>query len=305
MLTRIVDLGAEMALKPTCCLPRIMNFHHPSADIYVPDGRDLPSALERVTHLGIGAHQDDLEFMAFHGITTCFDSTEHWFAGVTCCDGAGSARCGRFADFTDGEMRAVRRKEQQRAAKIGNYAAMLQLDFASAALRSPDGLRKLSDDLRQVLAATRPEVVYTHNPADKHDTHVAVFSATLSALRQLPKNAQPHRVIGCEVWRDLDWLPDSDKIVMDVSGYQALAKKLNTVFESQIAGGKRYDLAILGRRQAHATFFQSHATDQATEVIFGLDLTPLLADDAPTTSDYLAGFLEHFRADVMDRLARF
>jgi len=30
------------------------------------------------------------------------------------------------------------------------------------------------------------------------------------------------------------------------------------VFESQIAGGKRYDLALMGRRRANATYFESH-----------------------------------------------
>ena len=45
-----------------------MTFHNSTAEIYVPDGKSVVAALKRVTHLGIGAHQDDLEFMAFHGI---------------------------------------------------------------------------------------------------------------------------------------------------------------------------------------------------------------------------------------------
>jgi hypothetical protein len=39
-----------------------MKFHKSDADIFVPDGADLPAALERTTHLCIGAHQDDQEF---------------------------------------------------------------------------------------------------------------------------------------------------------------------------------------------------------------------------------------------------
>ena len=61
---------------------------------------------------------------------------------------------------------------------------------------------------------------------------------------------------------------------MDVSGHDHLAAAMNGVFDSQIAGGKRYDLATLGRRAANATFFESHATDTATQLIFGMDLTP-------------------------------
>jgi LmbE family N-acetylglucosaminyl deacetylase len=52
-------------------------------------------ALARITHLGIGAHQDDLEFMAFHGILACFRMRDdRWFGGVTCTNGAGSSRTG-------------------------------------------------------------------------------------------------------------------------------------------------------------------------------------------------------------------
>ncbi|MEI9866262.1 MAG: hypothetical protein WDN00_17245 [Limisphaerales bacterium] len=59
-------------------------------------------------------------------------------------------------------------------------------------------------------------------------------------------------MIGCEVWRNLDWLGDNEKFLMDVSGHDKLAARLNGVFASQIAGGKRYDLATLGRRSANA-----------------------------------------------------
>jgi hypothetical protein len=57
-------------------------------------------------------------------------------------------------------------------------------------------------------------------------------------------------VLGCEVWRDLDWLLDSDKVALDSSAKPELAAALLKVFDSQISGGKRYDLATLGRRAA-------------------------------------------------------
>ena len=50
-----------------------MDFSRFTAETFVPDGVPSASALGRITHLGIGAHPDDLEFMAFHGIATCFD----------------------------------------------------------------------------------------------------------------------------------------------------------------------------------------------------------------------------------------
>ena len=70
-------------------------------------------------------------------------------------------------------------------------------------------------------------------------------------------------MIGCEIWRDLDWLKDSDKEVLPVDRFKNLAAALSGVFDSQIRGGKRYDAAVAGRRMSHATFFESHATDKA------------------------------------------
>jgi LmbE family N-acetylglucosaminyl deacetylase len=278
-----------------------MNLHLPTASLFIPDSLPETEALARITHLGIGAHQDDLEFMAFHGILECFARDDRWFGGVTCTDGAGSSRIGVYADFSDVQMKAIRRKEQDTAAVIGGYGAMFQLDHPSSAVKSATDL-SLQQDISAILAATRPEVVYTHNPADKHDTHIGVTIATLLAIRAMPQEMRPRKIIGCEVWRNLDWMPDGEKILMDVSGRDNLAAALNGVFDSQIAGGKRYDLATLGRRSANATFFDSHSTDAATQLIFGMDLTPLIADDSLDISDFVCGAIERFRDDVRSKL---
>ncbi|EDY17494.1 LmbE family protein [Chthoniobacter flavus Ellin428] len=232
-----------------------MQLRNPSADIFIPDGKAPAEALERVTRLGVGAHQDDLEFMAFHGIQACYHSDEEWFGGVTCTNGSGSSRTGAYAKFTDEQMMAVRRQEQRQAAIVGRYGAMIQLDYPSKVVKDPAEAR-LKDDLKDILAATQPRVVYTHNPADKHDTHVAVVVPVIQAIRELPREQRPQFVYGCEVWRDLDWLPDAEKVVHDVCGHENLAASLNGLFDSQIAGGKRYDLAVIGRRRANATFFR-------------------------------------------------
>ena len=280
-----------------------MNLHRATSEIFIPDHQSEATALQRVTHLGIGAHQDDLEFMAFHGILNCHARDDRWFGGVACTNGAGSSRSGPYAEFSDAQLMEVRRSEQNNAASIGQYAAMIQLDHPSDSIKSPAGL-ELVEDLKTILAATRPGVVYTHNPADKHDTHVAVTVAALLAMRELPCAQRPQQVIGCEVWRDLDWLPDANKVLMDVSGGDALATALNGVFHSQIAGGKRYDLAILGRRAANATFFNSHATDAATQLIFGMDLTPLVMDPSKDIVSYVSDLIDRFSADVRLKLGR-
>ena len=37
----------------------------------------------------------------------------------------------------------------------------------------------------------------------------------LCEVREMMPSKLPKRVIGCEVWRNLDWLSDNEKIVMD------------------------------------------------------------------------------------------
>lgn len=275
----------------------------PAADIYIPDGLPLETALARITHLGIGAHQDDLEFMASHGILECHGRDDLWFGGVTCTDGSGSFRSGPYANHTDGQMMAVRREEQRAAALLGGYGAMIQLGYPSAAAKNPAD-PALKEDLRQFLAASRPRVVYTHNPADKHDTHIGVLAAAIQAMRELPPGQRPEQVVGCELWRDLDWLPDSRKVVMDVSGRENLSQALVGVFDSQISAGKRYDLAIPGRRAANATFLESHTGDKAAQVAFGMDLTPLVADESLDILGFTLWLVDEFRDDVRARLCK-
>jgi len=280
-----------------------MKLHQSTASIFVPDGRPVPDALKRITHLGIGAHQDDLEFMAFHGILECFGEETKWFGGVTCTNGSGSSRTGVYKKFTDVQMMSVRRTEQNNAATVGQYGVMIQLDYPSSTIKSPTD-QALKIDLKEILVATKPEVVYTHNPADKHNTHIGVVVAALQAMRELPRDQRPKKVIGCEVWRNLDWLVDAEKVLMDVSGHDNLAAALNGVFDSQVAGGKRYDLATLGRRASNATFFESHATDAANQLIFGVNLTPLVTDETKNIVEFVCGFIDQFKDDVKTKLAR-
>ena len=274
-----------------------MKFSQSDASVLVPDDRALPEALRRITHLGIGAHQDDLEFMALHGIAACFHREDQWFGGVTCTNGAGSSRSGAYATFTDAGMQTVRRLEQELAARVGRYGFMAQLDHPSAKIKTPDD-RDLRADLLEILRGCRPQIVYTHQPADKHETHIGVLVAVISAIRDMPADARPTALHGCEVWRNLDWLNDDAKLIHDLSGHEVLAGALNGIFDSQIAGGKRYDLAVMGRRRANATFFSSHTTDRADALAFAMDLTPLIQDDTLDLVDFAMSHVEHFAASV-------
>jgi len=280
-----------------------MKLNNSAADIFIPDGTPVDAALARITHLGVGAHQDDLEFMAFHGILASYHSETEWFGGVTCTNGSGSARTGAYAQFSNEEMMQMRREEQRQAAIVGRYAAMIQLDYPSNVVKDAKDSR-LKEDLVAIFGASRPRIVYTHNPADKHDTHIAVVVPVIQAIRELPREQRPESVHGCEVWRNLDWLGDAEKVVHDVSGHENLAAALNGLFDSQIAGGKRYDLAVLGRRRANATFFESHGVDQSDALAFAMDLTPLAHDDSLDIVEYVAGFIDRFRADVIAKLSK-
>ena len=276
---------------------------NPLARLVTPDGKTGPDAIRRTTHLGIGAHQDDLEFMAFHGILTCYDRTDRWFGGVTITDGRGSSRAGQFKDWTDDQIAAERIREQEAAAVIGQYSFIAQLGFGSSAVRDAQQ-PAVRDDLRRILEASRPEVVYLHNLADKHDTHVGCALRCIEAMRQLPQADRPKKVYGCEVWRDLDWLVDSEKTPMPISARPELARTLNEVFATQIAGGKRYDLAVLGRRTANATFSNAHSTDQESAMQWAMDLTPLIQDDSLDPVAYTVGFIDRLKADVTARIRK-
>jgi len=274
-----------------------MKFHQPRADLFVPDGTALPGALSRTTHLGIGAHQDDLEFFAIHGILECYGRDDGWFTGVIVTDGAGSSRVGWYARYGDEEMVAVRRAEQRKAAAVGEYAAVLQLDYPSRVVKDPAQTAPVLD-LHAILALARPEFLYLHNPADKHPTHVAVLARSLAAVRALPAGQRPRKIYGCEVWRDLDWVPDARKVVLPVGDRTNLQAALNGVFDSQISGGKRYDLAVMGRRLAHATFHESHATDKQTGLVYAIDLTPLGKDENLSLEEFTAGLISEFSEEV-------
>ena len=282
-----------------------MKFTHPKADIFVPVADEsAESALARVSHLCVAAHQDDIEIMAYAGVTACLDTPGKAFGGVVVTNGAGSPRTGVYAQMTDEQMQDVRREEQRQAARLGRYAIQLQLAHPSSDVKQRRHPAVLSD-LIQIFSGCRPEVVYLHQPADKHDTHVAVMARAIEALRALPAAQRPARVIGCEVWRDLDWLVDSDKVALDAGGHPELAGELLKVFDSQVTGGKRYDLATLGRRAAHATFHTSHATDKMSGITWGIDLTPLIQDDSLSLEAFTVAHIERLRADIVQRLRAF
>ena len=265
------------------------------ADIFVPGGGDWRDALGSVTHLAIGAHADDCEFMAFPGIEECRRGGGI-FGAVVLTDGAGSVGGGE-------DLRAARRLEQRAAAELGGYGVAVQLGLSSEQLKNPED-QTVSVLLAEIFAQARPRTVYTHNPCDRHDTHVAACLRTIDALRALPADRRPPRVYGCELWRDLDWLTGDDRVRLDCGADEIFASALNAVFRSQIGGGKRYDLAVIGRRRANATFDDAHRADEASMVTLAMDLTPSVSDPSLSVKDFSLRVVDRLRAEVADRLSR-
>ena len=119
----------------------------------------------------------------------------------------------------------------------------------------------------------------------------------------MPKEKWPEKIIALEGWRDLDWLSDGEKVLFDCAD-EELFLKLVSVYESQIAGGKRYDVASVGRRRANATFFSSHSVDAFESVSYGMDITDELKG-GKSPEDIILAAMKRFESDVLKRIESF
>lgn len=280
-----------------------MKLHNPDAQIFIPDGSPLDNALKRTTHLAVGAHPDDVEILGCHGILECFGRQDKWFTGVVVTNGAGSIRDNIYAHYSDEDICKIRNNEQKKAAYIGEYSAQFLLDYTSTAIKDPNN-RDPVEDLIAILKKARPDVVYIHNLADRHATHVATTLKVIHALRELPGDELPRHLYGCEVWGSLDWMVDDDKAVMDTSSHENLQMALIGVFDSQISAGKHLELGIIGRGRMNATFSQSHRADISSALTFAMDLTPLITQPTIDIESYVNHHIERFRASVLDGLRK-
>lgn len=244
------------------------------------------------------AHPDDLELLVPGVIGACRRDPARSFTGVVCASGAVEAGVGGLPPVTAG----TRRLEQAAAADLGRYGAVAMLGHASASLRGDPGRADVVAEVADLLGRCRPDVVYTHDLADRHATHVAVATIVVDALRTLSPEARPRRLLACEGWRSLDWLDEDERVHLDVTGHEELARDLLATHASQVAA-KRYDVAASGRRRANATFADPRSLDRSTELVLAMDLTALLADDDLDPAALVDDALGRFRDRVLSRLA--
>jgi len=266
--------------------------------IYYPKNRKEG----KVKYLCICAHQDDCEIMAIDGILKGYYSRKYSFALVETTDGGGSARTGEFKNYGDEEMKRVRVKEQEEASEVGRYNSLYMLNYSSKEVKDKNN-QQIVDEYLKIIKELKPEVIYTHSILDKHPTHIGVVLKVIEALRRLPKEEQPKQFYGCEVWRGLDWINDDKKIGFDVSRNEKLQKRILNVFKSQIAGGKAYTKASIGRRYQNATYFQSHSVDTYKMISYAIDLKPLLKHPELSIKEYALSFVEDLRKEVEEVLS--
>jgi hypothetical protein len=278
-----------------------MRFQNANASLFVPD--DIPEdwALSRTTHLCIAAHPGDMEMMADHGISLCLNREDLWITGVVVTDGSDECWGSLYYDPGRGLTEKLRLKEQQKAACVGEYAAHIQLGYSTKRVKDPQD-NVIVDELVTILNHCQPGVVYLHNPADKDDTHVAVFLKALKALRKLPRDRHPQRVYGCELLGSLDWLLDEDKEMLSVSAHPSIASSIAGVFDSRNHEVTRYDLAKAGRSLANATYRISSISDRETALAYAMDLNPLLRDSHISVADYTRERVRRFREDIEERI---
>ncbi len=267
---------------------------------YIPDsnGLDPENATRKTTDLAVSAHYDDIEIMAAKGVLDCFGREDKYFGAVIVTDGAGSPRDDLYADYTDEQMKTIRIKEQKKAAYVGEYSFCGMLCYTSAQTKDrsfADPTRELADIIREAA----PERIYTHNIFDKHPTHVAACMRVIEAVKLLPAELRPRQLLGCEVWRGLEWVPDNRKVLLDVSAHENISNALLGVFDSQICGGKRYDLATSGRRRANATYLASHGTDKFKMVNVAIDMTSLISVDPRPAHELVREYMDEFCAEVL------
>jgi LmbE family N-acetylglucosaminyl deacetylase len=268
------------------------------SEVFVPDNHAEP--YQRTTHLCISAHQDDVEIMAQSAIVECFGMEDKWFGAVVTADGAGSPRTGLYEKFTDEQMKEIRIKEQKKAAYVGEYSFLSLLKYKSSEIKGDTP--QIIADYAQIIKKANPEIIYTHNIADKHPTHVGVALKVIKAIRSLPKEQRPEKLYGVEVWRDLDWLNDENKVKLDCGKHLNLERAMLGVFDSQIEGGKRYDLATEGRRIANATYAESHGVDNSIRLTYAMDLTPLIKDDLLCIKEFITAHIEDFKNSVLKNI---
>lgn len=265
--------------------------------IYVPDGATPEAALARTRVMCIGAHADDLEILSFWLILRALGFWNYF--GVVVTNGAGSPRQGRYRDFTDDEIVALRKSEQFESADIGKFSGVAMLGHSSSSLDGPDRETVVSE-LAELIEAAQPEILVIHNFFDRHRTHRSCMWRAVEAIHRVRPDARPTELLGGEVWGPINHLPAHRIRNFDASDPDGLLPRLLRAFRSQTVGGKRYDEAVPAGFLHNRTFAQSHEVDGNEQALMHcLDLTPLI-DPQVDRREFLRDIMCEWHNDTLE-----
>ncbi len=269
--------------------------------IWTPNRKSFEELRKKTTHLGVCAHSDDLEVIAFDGIVKHFKDKRSNFFGIVVSDNQGKPIHPKYKSFSLSKVQKIREEEQIKAARLGEYAGLAFLRYPSSKIKDAKYKEKIKEKIKEVVDFLRPSIVYTHSLFDRHLSHVAVTLRAIEALRGLNKNKRPDKLYGVEVWGGLDWLSQKRREVFDVSGYEELSSKLLRVFKSQRFGLHRYDVAFLSRMKSNAVYYKTHQFSKSTSLIFAMDLTQLVKNKRLSIKKYLKSHINAFSDNVFRR----
>ena len=125
----------------------------------------------------------------------------------------------------------------------------------------------------------------------------------IAALRAVRDETRPEKVYGCEVWRDLDWLPDDEKA--GAGSFGAVEYRGGAGRGLRFAGQRRQAVRSGDRRAAGWRMPRTSrrtARIEESALNFAMDLTPLVDDPELPIADYVLGFIDRFRVDVEKRI---
>lgn len=255
-----------------------------------------------VKNIIIAAHKDDGEMIGIKAIDDSIKKNES-LVMIILTNGSGCPRVGYYESVSDEDMVEIRTSEQKRASEIGRYNTLYLLDHPSKVVQEKQKI--VIDEIKDILLKY-PEIenIYIHNPFDKHKTHIASCEVAVEAIKEVyqeGKLKKLSKVLGVEVWRSLDWLPDKYKVTIDTTGAEFISQNIMAVFVSQNSA-KRYDEAISNRRLANATFNESHESNSCTSLMYAIDLMEPIQNVHKNLADLLTENLDLFEKELRKNL---
>ncbi len=248
-----------------------------------------------ITHIAIAAHKDDGEMLALHGILNCYD--KGGFALIVLTDGGNCPKSGKYADVSYDDMAELRTEEQKRAATFGKYEKVYFLQLPSSSLETE--FEEISSKVASIFNENPTiQYAYAHSLFDRHKTHINASKIAIESIRQSKYKGKIKMLYGVELWRDLDWIPENEQILLDVSGSKDFAMDLLSFFPSQNQS-KMYNKGFCGRVVANATFSNSHSNSLASEQIRAIDMTKLVFADKNAVRAFVDEQLGKFKQEIL------